>query len=85
MSLAGGELAALPDIGYGGQLHLRERVKTARTLRRATRVTVASGPMLDAVQAHGVEADLVPLGVPRAAFAEPLARDAGPRLLPSAA
>lgn len=81
VSLAGGELTALPDIGYGGQLHLRERVKTARTLRRAVRVTAASGPMVDAVRARGVEAVLVPLGVPRAAFAEPIERDAGPRLL----
>jgi len=81
VSLAGGELTALPDIGYGGQLHLRERLKTARALRRATRITAASTPMLDAARPHGVDAALVPLGVPSAAFAEPLARTAGPRLL----
>jgi glycosyltransferase involved in cell wall biosynthesis len=81
VSLAGGELAALPDIGYGGQQHLRERLKTSRTLRRAARVTAASAPMLEAARAHGVNAALVPLGVPREFFAEPLLREASPRLL----
>ncbi|MGA7991577.1 MAG: glycosyltransferase family 4 protein, partial [Thermoanaerobaculia bacterium] len=81
VSLAGGELTALPDIGYGGQLHFRERLKTARTLRRAARVTAASAPMLEAARARGVNAALVPLGVPRVRFAEPLERDANSRLL----
>lgn len=81
VSLAGGELAALPDIGYGGQLHLRERVKTARALRRASCVTAASASLLDAARAHHVEPVLVPLGVPPASFAEPLPRDGPPRLL----
>ncbi|MEO8587231.1 MAG: glycosyltransferase family 4 protein [Acidobacteriota bacterium] len=81
VSLAGGELAALHDTGYGGQLHLRERLKIARALRRAVRVTAASAPMAEAARAHGVEATLVPLGVPREAFVEPLPRDAAPRLL----
>ena len=81
VSLAGGELAALPDIGYGGQLHLRERFKTTRTLRRAALVTAASAPMLAAARAHGVDAALVPLGVPQESFADPLPREASPRLL----
>ncbi len=81
VSLAGGELAALPEIGYGGQLHLRERLKTARALRSAARVTAASAPIRDAARAHGVEPTLVPLGVPRESFAEPLPRDGPPRLL----
>jgi len=81
VSLAGGELTALPDIGYGGQLHLRERLKTARALRRAARVTAASTPMLEAARAHGFDAALVPLGVPRESFAEPLPKGASPRLL----
>lgn len=81
VSLAGGELAALSDIGYGGHLHLRERIKTRRALRRAARVTAASGPMCEAARAHGVEAVRIPLGVPRQRFAEPLPRDASPRLL----
>lgn len=81
VSLAGGELAALPDIGYGGRLHVRERIKTALALRRATRITAASASMLDAARSRGVDAALVPLGVPPESFAEPLTRDASPRLL----
>jgi glycosyltransferase involved in cell wall biosynthesis len=81
VSLAGGELAALPDIGYGGQLHFRERLKTAAALRRAGRVTAASTPMLEAARAHGADAALVPLGVPRESFAEPVPRDGSLRLL----
>lgn len=81
VSLAGGELVALPDIDYGSQLHLRERLKIARSLRRAARVTAASAPMLDAARSRGIGAILVPLGVPRESFAEPLPRDASPRLL----
>src|SRR5450759_4611939 len=50
VSLAGGELVALPDIGYGGQLHLKERLKTAWALRRAAHVTAASAPMLEAAR-----------------------------------
>lgn len=81
VSVAGGELAALPEIGYGGQLHLRERLKTARALRRAARITAASEPMREAALAHGVDAALVPLGVAPESFAEPLPREPSPRLL----
>jgi glycosyltransferase involved in cell wall biosynthesis len=81
VSLGGGELAALPAIGYGGQLHFRERVKTSRALRFAARVTAASAPMVAAARRHGVAAALVPLGVPPEAFAAPLPHDSSPRLL----
>ncbi|MFI5120448.1 MAG: glycosyltransferase family 4 protein [Thermoanaerobaculia bacterium] len=81
VSLAGGELVELPDIRYGGQLRFRERIKIARALRRAGRVTAASTPMLEAARTHGVDATLVPLGVSPEAFADPLPRDASPRLL----
>ena len=81
VSLAGGELARLPDIAYGGQLHLKERLKTSWALRLASRVTAASLPIVEDARAHGVAADLVRLGVPLESFAEPLPRDASPRLL----
>jgi glycosyltransferase involved in cell wall biosynthesis len=81
VSLAGGELAALPEIGYGGQLHLRERLKTAWALRRAARVTAASAPIVAAARAHGVDAAVVPLGVSPESFAEPLPKGTAPRLL----
>jgi glycosyltransferase involved in cell wall biosynthesis len=81
LSLAGGELTALADIGYGSQLLLKERLKVLWTLRSAARVTAASGPMLEAARARGIDAAEVPLGASPASFAEPLPREQGPRLL----
>jgi glycosyltransferase involved in cell wall biosynthesis len=64
VSLAAGELVGLPEIGYGAQLSRRTRFLVAGALRRATVVTCASGPMLEAVKAHGRVAHRVTLGVP---------------------
>ncbi|HEY6126131.1 MAG TPA: glycosyltransferase family 4 protein [Steroidobacteraceae bacterium] len=61
--LAGGELVAIGDIGYGGGLRLRNRVANRWALRRASVVTAASAPMLDAARSLGIEAMRVPLGV----------------------
>jgi glycosyltransferase involved in cell wall biosynthesis len=63
--LAGGELVALPDIGYGGALRGRHRRELRRVLRRAAAVTVASGAMHDQLRAAGRAAEVVPLGVDR--------------------
>jgi glycosyltransferase involved in cell wall biosynthesis len=60
--VAGGELAALADIGYGGCLTWRGRARERAVLRRATIVTCASRPIMDLVAAHGVAARRVPLG-----------------------
>lgn len=68
VSLAGGELAGIPSIGYGHQLHGRERAKVAYALSRASAVTAASLPMVRAAEAAGVPARLVPLGPPAEAF-----------------
>ena len=61
--VAGGELAALPGIGYGGQLRWRGRVRERLTLRAASRVSAASAPVVAAIAALGVRAARVPLGV----------------------
>jgi glycosyltransferase involved in cell wall biosynthesis len=42
VSLAGGELVRFPDIGYGGQLSLVERLKVRLALRLASAVTAGS-------------------------------------------
>jgi glycosyltransferase involved in cell wall biosynthesis len=61
--VAGGELVALHAIGYGGRRKWRGRVREALVLRRADVVTAASAPIIDALQAIGVRALRVPLGV----------------------
>src|SRR5262249_20958206 len=61
--LAGGELAALRDIGYGGRLSLRWRWLDPWALRRAAAVTAASQPILEQAAQLGVTASRIPLGV----------------------
>ena len=60
--LAGGELAALPDIGYGGGCRRRGQWREALILRRATVVTAASAAMLGAAAELGIDAQRLPLG-----------------------
>lgn len=61
--VAGGELVALPQIRYGGQLTWRGRLRERIVLRMASCVTTASAPMIAQVQSFGVRATRVPLGV----------------------
>ena len=76
VSLAGGELAGIADIGYGCDLVPRERRKVRWTLAHAAAVTAASRPLAGEAARRGFAARLVPLGVEEAAF---LARSAGAR------
>jgi glycosyltransferase involved in cell wall biosynthesis len=60
--VAGGELARIPEIGYGpGTLWSRAAVRMA--LRRADLVTAASTPIRDQVEQVGVHAEPLVLGV----------------------
>ncbi|MFN8538497.1 MAG: hypothetical protein U0232_13600 [Thermomicrobiales bacterium] len=52
VSLAGGELAILPDIGYGDQLAPAQRAKVRLALRLATHVTGGSRTLLDLAALH---------------------------------
>ncbi|MGM9484489.1 glycosyltransferase family 4 protein [Roseateles sp. NT4] len=61
--VAGGELVALRDIGYGGRLALRGRLREAFVLRGADALTAASQCVLDQIAALGHEARRLPLGV----------------------
>ena len=63
LHLAGGELIALPEIGYGGRLSWRGRLGLRLALAGATRVTAATTPMIRSAAALGVRAERVPLGV----------------------
>jgi len=77
--VAGGELVALPEIGYGGALTWRGRVRERLTLRAASAVSAASAPVVDAIAALGVIAQRVPLGVDLTEWPprEPVRRDPG--------
>ena len=66
--VAGGEVAALPEIGYGGFLHVRERAKTRFALSRAVRVTCGSRFLQARLAAEDVTAEVIPLGVDPALF-----------------
>ncbi|MFO7544739.1 MAG: glycosyltransferase [Trueperaceae bacterium] len=85
VSLAGDELVGLAEIGYGAQLSWPTRQLVRGSLKRATVLTCASGPMSRLAARHGREAFLVPLGMPlphAAATTSTVAHAAGPpRLL----
>lgn len=70
VSVLGGELVALPDLGYGGQLSRLNRWLVQQALRRADVVTVGSQTLADLVRARlpDVSPVLWPLGVPTALF-----------------
>jgi glycosyltransferase involved in cell wall biosynthesis len=61
--IAGGELAALPEIEYGGRLRWQGRAREAVVLRAATAITAASAPVLRVLAALGFSAQRLPLGV----------------------
>jgi len=61
--VAGGELAALRDIGYGGLLTWRGRLRERWVLRRADAVTAASAMILTQIATQGVTGRRLPLGV----------------------
>lgn len=62
--VAGGELVAMTDIGYGGSLGRGGRWIAASTLRQADVVSVASQWMAEHVTSHGYRVDaVIPLGV----------------------
>lgn len=61
--VAGGELVALADIGYGGQLRWRGRMSEWLVLRAALAITAASSPTIETISRLGLSAERVPLGV----------------------
>jgi glycosyltransferase involved in cell wall biosynthesis len=75
--VAGGELAARPEIQYGGRLTWKGRLREAVVLRAATVVCAASDPMVQALARLGVGAKRVPLGVDLNSWPprEPVRRD----------
>jgi glycosyltransferase involved in cell wall biosynthesis len=75
--VAGGELAAIPDIGYGGARTWRGRLRESFVLRRVSVVTAASAPAIAVLAKHAIPAQRVPLGVDLTVWPprEPVRRD----------
>ena len=61
--LCGGELTALPEIGYGELSTARGRRRMRFVFRNAHRLTAQSAPMAEAAARHGRAAVRLPLGV----------------------
>jgi glycosyltransferase involved in cell wall biosynthesis len=73
VSIGGGELAYLPDIGYGGLLRRVERIKTRLAVRLADSVTAGSALAVTALRpwvrrGRGDRVGRIPLGVDAALF-----------------
>jgi glycosyltransferase involved in cell wall biosynthesis len=63
LHLAGGELAAIPDLPYGDLWTRRGRLLRRVATAGAARITAASAPMIQAASAVGLRTQLLPLGV----------------------
>jgi glycosyltransferase involved in cell wall biosynthesis len=70
LSLAGGELVRLPDIGYGGQISRLNRALVWMALRRASRVTAGSSYLCQLARHHAasVRPWPIPIGVDTGLF-----------------
>jgi glycosyltransferase involved in cell wall biosynthesis len=63
LTLPGGDLEALRDIGYGGRLTLRGRFEGWLATRLADKVTAPSNHLCDRAARLGISATFLPLGV----------------------
>lgn len=77
LTLPGGDVAALPDIGYGALLSRPGRLALRLAVRCAARVNTPSRFMRDLAAARGIRAAVLPLGVDLARWppAPPRPRD----------
>jgi glycosyltransferase involved in cell wall biosynthesis len=82
VSVCGGELAAVPSIGYGGGLRTGTRRLALAALRGATEATVATEWMRTHVaEAGGRTGEVIPLGADLAVFGLPTGTPARPHHL----
>src|SRR5262245_19466959 len=72
-----GEFVALPEIGYGLQLRIRQRLAMRATARLASQLTVCSEYQARLAARHGWSTLTVPLGIDASAFV-PAPRTEGP-------
>lgn len=78
LSIGGGELAQVPEIGYGGALHLRGRMKAALALRSAAAITGGSRYALATLNGRRERAKWIPLGVNASFYCGEVGRSEGP-------
>jgi len=71
-SVAGGELAALRDIDYGGQVHFLERTIIRTVIQNADSVTVGSQYMRKTALLLRSQVDIQPLGIDTTQFSPAL-------------
>lgn len=79
LHIPGGDLVALPEIGYGGRLRLADRVRVRTALAGATRRAAPSSVICGEAANLGYPAERIPLGVSRAEWIPrpPTPRDPG--------
>jgi len=63
LSMPGGDVSALGDIGFGVQLRWRSRMLFKIATRRARKINVPSHFMQDLCRERGIESEYIPLGV----------------------
>jgi glycosyltransferase involved in cell wall biosynthesis len=78
VSVGGGELVWVPEIGYGGKGDWRSRVQSALALRLASAVTAGSRHARAPIAGHRHGVEVVPLGVDTASFQGLVERPDGP-------
>ena len=79
LHLNGGDLAAIPSIGFGGRATLPGRVRLRAAVAGATRVTVPSAAAARQARALGIEAEVLTLGVARDRWPSAAPRPRDPR------
>jgi glycosyltransferase involved in cell wall biosynthesis len=78
VTVVGGELVALPEIGYGGQLQPAARRRIGLSLRLAGAVTSASEFIRRALMERRPDARLIPFGADGTRFTPPSISPSGP-------
>ncbi len=78
VTVLGGELFALPEIGYGGQLAAKSRFAISLALKYAAAVTSQSTYNVELLEKRGISPEVIPLGIDTRVFEPPDTPPIGP-------
>jgi glycosyltransferase involved in cell wall biosynthesis len=78
VSVAGGEMVWIPEIGYGSQGSILNRYQVNWTLRSADRVTAGSRFLMNFLDEREIRSEWIPLGVDTDLLKDDLERIVGP-------